>query len=109
MATFRRAALAISGSDSSTDIVQVYKPGSVLFELAGQRAPHRLTGAREAGNDRSNGNAHDTRQFPVGQALELAPHEQLTKPNGQMAHGFLDEGDLVGLEDERLGIAVRVS
>ena len=68
-----------------------------LFQLVVQRTAERLTGARQAGHDGSDGNAHHVSELPVRQTLQLAEHEQFTKTIWQVAHGPLDQRDVIGL------------
>ena len=67
-------------------------------------APRKATGAREARHDGAHGNASHVGQFPVGQTLQFAQHEQLTKTIRKTAHRPLDQGDVGGVQQQHFRI-----
>ena len=69
-----------------------------------ERDPEGLTGTRQAGHDGSDRNLHDVSQLSIRQLLELAKHEQFTKTIWQVLHRSLDQGDVVGVEQQRFRI-----
>ena len=71
---------------------------AILASHAVQRATQCATRARQPRHHRADGDAHDVGQITVRQPLELAAHQQLTKPIGQTAHGPLDRPDVIGLK-----------
>src|SRR5262245_41166453 len=75
--------------------------------LSVQGPPERLTGARQAGHDGSDGNAHRLGHLLVREALELAQHEQLSRTVGQVPEGPGDQRGAVRSKQQRFGIRLR--
>jgi hypothetical protein len=67
-----------------------------LFQLVVQRIAQCLTGARQAGHDGSNRNAHGISQLSVRQTLQLPEHEQFTKTIWHLAHRPREQGGVIG-------------
>src|SRR5262245_5792681 len=74
------------------------------FQLVVQSPTERLTRAREARHDGSNGNVHHISDLSIRQILQFAEDEQFTKPIGHVPQGPLDQPDVIGLEQQRLGV-----